>query len=90
MNHKLLLFIVLFSSVYAKAQLSSIVGEVRDQEGLEVPFANILIFSEKDTLQLTGGMADDFGRFDLKMKEKKLFDTGEFHESNNALFFRFH
>ena len=61
----ILLWIGLFSICYANAQ-QVITGQVADQSGRPIPFANVLILAATDSALVTGGVTDESGAFRLE------------------------
>lgn len=61
----ILLWIGLFSVCYANAQ-QVITGQVADQSGRPIPFANVLILAATDSALVTGGVTDESGSFRLE------------------------
>ena len=62
----ILLWIGLFSVCYANAQ-QVITGQVADQSGRPIPFANVLILAATDSALVTGGVTDESGSFRLEV-----------------------
>ena len=48
------------------AQNPTVTGQVSDQSGRPIPFANVLILAATDSALVTGGVTDESGAFRLE------------------------
>ena len=48
------------------AQNPTVTGQVADQSGRPIPFANVLILAATDSALVTGGVTDESGAFRLE------------------------
>ncbi|MEM7039906.1 MAG: carboxypeptidase-like regulatory domain-containing protein, partial [Bacteroidota bacterium] len=62
-----LLFLLLFSFVFASAQSSggTFKGTVQDAEGSALPYANVLVYNAADSSFVKAGYSDDNGKFNI-------------------------
>jgi len=55
--------LTLFSSVSVLAQTYAVSGDIKDNQGFEIPYTNILLLKTQDSTVVTGTSSDDNGKF---------------------------
>jgi outer membrane receptor protein involved in Fe transport len=64
----LVLFVLLPGLAAAQEQGLQISGQLKDGDHIEVPFATVQLLAASDSAYVTGTVADDKGKFELKIK----------------------
>jgi outer membrane receptor protein involved in Fe transport len=73
----LILLLTLASSGLVPAQTNaqsfSVTGTLLDEQKAPVPFANVVLYQQSDSAQVTGAVSDDAGKFSLRAKPGNYF-----------------
>lgn len=70
MKFRISFFLCFFISILGYGQEFSISGNVMDEKGLPIPFANIILMSQKDSTIVKGTSTDDDGNFIINQLDK--------------------
>ena len=71
----LLVCAVIFTSLFLSAQNSSISGIINDEKGIGIPFATIILKSQKDSSMVKADITSENGKFLLEMIPQGLYFT---------------